>query len=146
MHLSFLPAPPATMNTVLLVLASVVTVSLAAPQLFGRGRVGGEESTAAILLDDRSDDHDGNFNYEYVTENGIVVTVAGRRGSRGQSNMLGSYRFPFPDGTFAVVNYVADEAGYRAQSPLLPTPHPLPPHALLQVRFAEEQRARGIQF
>ncbi|KAK4304208.1 hypothetical protein Pmani_023842 [Petrolisthes manimaculis] len=91
MHLSFLPPPPATMNTVLLVLASVLTLSLAAPQLFGRGRVGGEESTAAILLDDRSNDHDGNFSYEYVTENGIVVTVAGRRGSRGQSNMLGSY-------------------------------------------------------
>ncbi|KAG7158126.1 Cuticle protein [Homarus americanus] len=53
-------------------------------------------------------------------------------------------KFPLPDGTVAEVRYVADENGYVADSPLIPTPPPLPAHAIEQIRIAEEQRAQGI--
>ncbi|KAG7158125.1 Cuticle protein [Homarus americanus] len=53
-------------------------------------------------------------------------------------------RFTLPDGTLADVRYIADENGFRAESPLIPTPHPLPAHAVEQIRVAEEQRRRGI--
>ena len=40
------------------------------------------------------------------------------------------------------MTYVADENGFRAESPFLPTPPPLPAHAIEQIRFAEEERLR----
>lgn len=49
-------------------------------------------------------------------------------------------RFSDPDGNLVEVRYVADEFGFRAESPFVPTPHPLPAHALQQIAFAEEQR------
>ena len=58
-------------------------------------------------------------------------------------NLLSSLlRFILPDGTTAEVRYFADELGYRAESPLIPTPHPLPAHAIEQIRFAESQRGK----
>ena len=55
-------------------------------------------------------------------------------------------RLPLADGTFAVINWVADELGFRAESPILPVAHPLPAHAEEQIRVAEQQRAEGITF
>ncbi|XP_064084346.1 uncharacterized protein LOC135200041 [Macrobrachium nipponense] len=98
----------------------------------------------AILRDDREDLGNGEFAFSFETENGISESRRGFRGSEGQTNMEGFFSFPLPDGTFAEVRYVADENGFRAESPLIPTPHPLPAHAIEQIRIAEEQRARGI--
>ncbi|XP_042859069.1 cuticle protein AM1199-like [Penaeus japonicus] len=98
----------------------------------------------AILRDDRQDDGDGNFNYAFEADNGISVSVVGTPGAAGQSNMEGSFRFTLPDGTIAEVTYIADENGFQPSSDLLPTPHPLPAHAIEQIRFAEEQRALGV--
>ncbi|XP_050720519.1 cuticle protein AM1199-like isoform X2 [Eriocheir sinensis] len=100
----------------------------------------------AILRDERENYGDGNFRYDFETENGIRMNAVGTPGSRGQSNIQGSYSYPLPEGGFAEVRYVADENGFRAESPLIPTPHPLPAHAIEQIRFAEEQRRRGFTF
>merc|ERR1740137_172806 len=67
-----------------------------------------------------------NFQYGFEGANGIVVSARGYEGSAGQSNIEGTYAFPLPDGTFAEVRYIADEGGFRAESPLLPTPPPMP--------------------
>ncbi|XP_063598677.1 cuticle protein AM1199-like, partial [Penaeus indicus] len=99
-----------------------------------------------ILRDDRQDLGDGAFSYVFEAANGIGESRVGYPGSKGQVNMQGSYRFSLDDGTFAEVRFVADEFGFRAESPLLPTPHPIPAHAVEQIRVAEEQRRRGIQF
>nr|ABC26005.1 arthrodial cuticle protein AMP16.3 [Callinectes sapidus] len=99
-----------------------------------------------VLRDSRDDRGDGNYNYEFETENGIYTNVEGRTGLSGQTNQAGSFRFTLPDGTLAEVTFVADEAGFRAQSPLLPQAPPMPAHALEHIRKAEEERARGVQF
>lgn len=52
-----------------------------------------------------------------------------------------AHSFTLDDGTKATFSYVADENGYRVQSPLLPE---LPDFVKEQIRFAEEERARGI--
>ncbi|XP_042241685.1 cuticle protein AMP4-like [Homarus americanus] len=122
-------------------LACLASVIVAAPQL---GQQQDRPPHIAIIRDDRQDFGDGNFIYEFVSENGIVVTVLGTPGSRGQSNIQGSYRFPLPDGTFATVLYVADENGYRPESDLIPTTPPVPDHAQEQIRVAEEQRRQGV--
>ncbi|XP_042867667.1 cuticle protein AM1199-like [Penaeus japonicus] len=139
----------------LLVAAALVAVAVAAPQFGNQFRQFGNQFDGrdrlnyrpiAILRDERQDYGDGNFNYQFETENGISVNARGTPGSKGQSNIEGAYRFPLDDGTFAEVRYIADEFGFRAESPLIPTPHPLPAHAIEQIRFAEEQRRRGITY
>ncbi|XP_045621210.1 cuticle protein AM1199 [Procambarus clarkii] len=126
------------------VLACLAALAAAAPQQFGKQlsqRDRQDYKPIAILKDNRVDYGDGNFNYDFETENGIAVNAVGTPGSKGQSNIQGSYSFTLPDGTFVEVRYVADELGYRAESPVIP---PLPAHAIEQIRFAEEQRAKGV--
>ncbi|XP_071551776.1 cuticle protein AM1199-like [Panulirus ornatus] len=100
----------------------------------------------AILRDNRVDHGDGNFQYEFETENGIYQNVVGRPGQSGGQTMDGSFRFPLDDGTIADFQFVANENGYQVQSPVIPTPHPLPAHAAEQVAFAEQERARGARW
>jgi len=104
----------------------------------------------AILREESQGEGTPNFSYGFEADNGIAINTRGSQGSAGQANMEGSYSFTLPDGTVATVNWVADEGGFRAESPLLPVapvnPHPMPAHALEQIRFAEEQRARGLRY
>ncbi|KAK4304185.1 hypothetical protein Pmani_023819 [Petrolisthes manimaculis] len=123
-----------------LVLSCLVVAAVALPQYDPR------DQEATIIVDERSDSGDGNFQYRFQTSNGIDTQKVGVPGSQGQSNMNGGFSFTLPDGTVAQVNYVADEFGYRAESPLIPTPHPLPAHVHELLRIAEEQRAAGITF
>ncbi|KAK3891959.1 hypothetical protein Pcinc_004174 [Petrolisthes cinctipes] len=122
----------------LILLACLAVVASAAPQL--------APLPVAILRDDRQDNGDGNFQYTFESENGISVSASGSPGSQGQANIQGSYLYPLEDGTFAEVRYVADEFGFRPESPLLPTTPPVPAHVPELLRIAEEQRAAGITF
>ncbi|XP_047478827.1 cuticle protein AM1199-like [Penaeus chinensis] len=125
------------MKLIFLVCLAAVAAAAPRPQ---------DQPPVAILRDDRSDDGNGNFNYAFESEDGISVSAAGAPGAAGQSNIQGSFRFTLPDGTIAEVSYTADEDGFRPESDLLPIAHPLPAHALEQIRFAEEQRAAGEVF
>ncbi|XP_045621367.1 cuticle protein AMP1B [Procambarus clarkii] len=104
------------------------------------------EQDAETTLDERDDSGDGNFNYKFETSNGIYEERTGSLGADGQSNIEGVFRFTLPDGTVGEIRFIADENGYQPLSNLLPTPHPLPAHAIEQIRFAEEQRAKGVIF
>ncbi|XP_053631872.1 cuticle protein AMP1B-like [Cherax quadricarinatus] len=116
----------------------LVALATAAPQH--------QDKDAQIVLEERSDSADGNFYYQFETSNGISEQRRGTPGSEGQSNMDGAFRFRLLDGTIAEVRYVANEYGYQPESDLIPTPHPLPPHAIEQIRVAEEQRRQSITF
>ncbi|XP_063598673.1 cuticle protein AM1199-like [Penaeus indicus] len=132
-------------NVIVAVLLTYLMAAVTAAPQFTRPNLP-DRPFVAILRDERQDLGDGAFSYVFEAANGISESRVGYPGSKGQANMQGSYRFPLDDGTFAEVRYVADEFGFRAESPLLPTPHPLPAHAVEQIRVAEEQRRRGIQF
>ncbi|XP_071551987.1 cuticle protein AM1199-like [Panulirus ornatus] len=93
------------------VLVCLATMAAAAPQL---------ARPYAIISDNRQDLGGGHFDYEFETENGIYVGSSGRPGSKGQSNMEGYYRYPLPEGGFGEVRYVADENGFRVESPQIP--------------------------
>ena len=54
-----------------------------------------------------------------------------------------SLRFPLPNGTMAEVTYIADEEGFKVNSPLVP---PMPEHAREQIIIAREQDEQGIVF
>nr|XP_053631874.1 cuticle protein AM1159-like [Cherax quadricarinatus] len=123
----------------LVLVICLVALATAAPQKH-------PEKDAQIVVDERSDSGDGNFQYRFETSNGISAQKTGTPGSEGQSNMNGAFRFTLPDGTIAEVRYVANELGYQPESALLPTPHPLPEHVHELLRIAEEQRRQGITF
>ncbi|XP_066941329.1 cuticle protein AM1159-like [Macrobrachium rosenbergii] len=103
------------------IFACLAALAVAAPQF-------GQPNQAVILRDERQDLGNGAFVYEFEADNGISESRRGFPGSQGQSNMEGSFRFPLPDGSLAEVRYVADENGFRAESPFIPTPPPRPRH------------------
>ncbi|KAK8376314.1 hypothetical protein O3P69_009746 [Scylla paramamosain] len=123
----------------------------------GGGFAGGSGGSAAgsygqssgpvipILVDERDGPHaDGTYSFNFETGNGISRQEQGYpQGPEGAVVSQGGWSFTFPDGTPAVFNFVADENGYRVESDLLPTPHPLPAHALAQIEFARQQEAQG---
>ncbi|XP_068226162.1 cuticle protein AM1199-like [Palaemon carinicauda] len=98
---------------------------------------------ARTIHDFRQNNHRGAFDYDFRTENGISASASGRPGLRGQSNVAGTFSFQHPEGNVGRVDYVADEFGYRATSPLIP---PIPAHSLQQIRKADYERARGIRW
>ncbi|XP_071549418.1 cuticle protein AMP1B-like [Panulirus ornatus] len=96
-----------------------------------------------ILIDERVGPlEDGTYSFNFETANGISRHEQGSpQGEAGAVAAQGGWSFTFPDGTPAVVTFVADENGYRPQSDLLPTPHPLPAHAIAQIEFARQEQA-----
>ncbi|XP_068221041.1 cuticle protein AMP5-like [Palaemon carinicauda] len=96
-----------------------------------------------ILVDNREGpDASGAYAFNFETGNGISRQEQGAgRGPQGAVVSQGGWSFTFPDGTPATFNFVADENGYRVESPLLPTPPPLPPHAIAQIEKARREDA-----
>ncbi|XP_053653176.1 endocuticle structural glycoprotein SgAbd-8-like [Cherax quadricarinatus] len=104
---------------------------------------GSKLAPVEILRDDRQGpDATGAYSFAFETADGISRQEQGTpEGPNGAVSVQGGWSFTFPDGTPGVFNFVADGAGYRPESPLLPTPHPLPAHAIAQIEFARQQEA-----
>ncbi|RXG61242.1 Cuticle protein [Armadillidium vulgare] len=99
----------------------------------------------AILREERQDPINGEYSFLYETEDGVFRQESGSPvGPEGSTVQQGSWTFTYPDGTPADFRFVADENGYQVESNLLPTPHPLPAHAIAQIEKAERERAAGI--
>ncbi|XP_053653180.2 pupal cuticle protein 20-like [Cherax quadricarinatus] len=96
-----------------------------------------------ILTDERQGpDQAGNYNFNFETGDGISRQEQGApQGPTGAVAAQGGWSFTFPDGTPAVFKFVADEGGYRVESDLVPTPHPLPAHAIAQIEKARQEDA-----
>ncbi|XP_047475718.1 pupal cuticle protein 36-like isoform X3 [Penaeus chinensis] len=112
---------------------------------FGAGGSGAGASGPfiPIITDDRQGpDEFGNYNFNFETANGIIREEQGApQGETGAVAQQGSWSFTFPDGTPADFSFVADENGFRVESDLLPTPPPLPPHAIAQIEKARQEDA-----
>ncbi|MCL4152152.1 UNVERIFIED_CONTAM: hypothetical protein GTU68_030310, partial [Idotea baltica] len=112
---------------------------------FGGIHGGHGGSVVPILVDNREGPINGHYAFEFETGDGISRHEQGApNGPNGAVISQGGWSFTFPDGTPAEFSFVADEGGYRVESPLLPTPPPLPHHALLQIEKAERELASGI--
>ncbi|XP_037798689.1 cuticle protein AM/CP1114-like [Penaeus monodon] len=74
---------PSNMKTI--VLACLVAIAVAAPQL--------QEREVVLLRDDRITNEDGTFSYALEADNGINTAVEGAVGSAGQINQAGSYTY-----------------------------------------------------
>ncbi|XP_063590845.1 pupal cuticle protein 20-like [Penaeus indicus] len=109
----------------------------------GAGAGGYSGPVIPILRDDRQGpDEFGNYNFNFETGNGISRQEQGApQGPTGAVASQGAWSFVFPDGTPANFEFIADGSGYRVQSDLLPTPPPLPPHAIAQIEKARREDA-----
>ncbi|XP_027224936.1 endocuticle structural glycoprotein SgAbd-8 [Penaeus vannamei] len=96
-----------------------------------------------ILQDEREGpDQLGNYKFNFETGDGISRYEEGSpQGETGAVASQGGWSFTFPDGTPAVFTFVADANGFRVESDLLPTPPPLPPHAIAQIEKARQEDA-----
>merc|ERR1711962_75356 len=127
----------------LIIFAGLVALAAAAPQLQD------EEIIPVAILREESDPIEGaNFRHEFEADNGLSQSLVGSADDSGAQVMSGSYSFPLPDGTIATFNWVADAAGFRVESPLLPVAplpeHPVPAHAQEQIDYANAQQAAGL--
>lgn len=68
------------------IFACLFAVALAAPQQNPLG-------LAEVLVDERVDNGDGTFQYNFQTSNDISGQRTGSIGSAGQSNIAGGYRY-----------------------------------------------------
>ena len=93
-----------------------------------------------------------DWNYEFETENGIKQSALGEMKDIGGSTVMvmrGSYEYIGADALTYVVDWVADENGFRASAPHLPKNVPIPFPEIqeavdAQIRFAaEEDRLRA---
>ncbi|XP_047469755.1 cuticle protein CP14.6-like [Penaeus chinensis] len=125
------------------IIAFVAAVAFAAPQYDS------SEEFVPILKDDRVQEDDGTFNFDFEAANGIRVSQAGSPdGDEDAVIKAGEYSYTAPDGTPIVVKYVADENGFQPQGAHLPVapefPHPIPQFVLDQIaKAAEEDRNRA---
>merc|ERR1711962_1040815 len=127
----------------LIIFAGLVALAAAAPQLQD------EEIIPVAILREESDPIEGaNFRHEFEADNGLSQSLVGSADDSGAQVMSGSYSFPLPDGTIETFNWVADAAGFRVESPLLPVAplpeHPVPAHAQEQIDYANAQQAAGL--
>lgn len=51
-----------------------------------------ERPQVELLVDERVDSGDGNFNYAIEADNGVAMAVVGTPGAEGGVNMEGSYQ------------------------------------------------------
>merc|ERR1711942_326033 len=132
-----------TNNMKLIIVAALVAFAAAAPQ-----PQEGDVEFVAILREESDQIEGANFRHEFEADNGLSQSMIGSADESGAQVMSGSYSFPLPDGSIATFNWVADAAGFRVESPLLPVAplpeHPVPAHAQEQIDFAEAQRAAGL--
>ncbi|XP_069996606.1 cuticle protein AMP1B-like [Penaeus vannamei] len=102
-------------------------------------------SPVPILLDNRVAPNSGFYSVDVETGNGIRTSENGAAGSAGQSNVQGSISYVSPEGQVIEITYIADEFGFRPVGAHIPTPPPLPAHALKQLEDAERLRAQEAQ-
>merc|ERR1739838_59742 len=98
------------------------------------------DGSAEIIRDERVNPQaeSGSYSFMVETENGIT------REEKSDGNVVtGSYSFVHPDGSVHILSYIADKNGFRPQSDMLPTPPPMPAHALRQVEFARRQKEQA---
>lgn len=123
-----------------------VALATASPQFHRNRNNNPGGPVVPILVDHRNmPDENGNFDFRYETGDGIYHQAQGNPVGDKSYYVQGSYSYTSPEGQLVEVRYTADENGYRAEGDHLPTPPPIPAHALAQIRAAEQafSRQRG---
>ncbi|XP_063536168.1 larval cuticle protein LCP-17-like [Cydia strobilella] len=118
-----------------IVLALIAAASADVSHLFnkpGQQRLqpSGGPDTQAEILQQASDVRPDGYESSFQTSNGISAQESGQLKTFGPEEeaivVSGQYKYTADDGTPVEVSYTADENGFNAQGPHLPTPPPVP--------------------
>lgn len=125
--------------------ASLLALAVARPDHAAKS-AGGAEVVPIIRSDVVGPGADGEYSFDFETEDGIVRSESGAgSGPDGAVESQGTISFTHPDGTPFELKFVADVNGYHPESDALPVapafPHPIPQHAIDQIAFAAEEDA-----
>jgi len=128
------------------ILLALVAMSAAAPQSLHRSRDehGNSIEYIPIIAETRSEPEGGSYAFTFESADGTIRSESGSPGANGATEQEGEWTITFPDGQVGTVQFFADASGARFDSPLIPIAPEIPQHALEQIRFAEEERARGV--
>jgi len=124
-----------------IIFLAIAAVATAAPQ-FGNDQF--ERDFIRIISDTRSAPVDGNYRFDFETDNGIVRSESGSPIANGATAQEGSWRVTYPDGSTGEFRFVADEFGAQVESDRLPIGPEIPAHALEQIARSEQERRDGI--
>ncbi|XP_047469451.1 larval cuticle protein LCP-17-like [Penaeus chinensis] len=129
-------------NMKFIIIACVAAVAFAAPQYSSSEEV----EFVPILKDDRVQEDDGTYSFDFETGNGISFSQAGSPdGDEDAVIKAGEYSYTAPDGTEIHLRFVADDNGFQPEGDHLPVapefPHPIPQFVLDQIAFAAEEDA-----
>jgi len=106
------------------------------------------EPIAITSYVNHSPDREGAFDYAFETENGIKQEAQGRMKKVDDETevlvMRGSYEFIGPDGLTYVVDWEADENGFRPSAPHLPVPVEIP-HPEVRAAVAAQLEQAALQ-
>ena len=133
-----------------MIIVALVAMAAARPDKLYEARDSSSAEHAHIITDDRvNPSASGEFRYAIETSNGIRVSESGAgTGPDGAVETSGSVAFSHPNGESFELTFVADAAGYKAESSALPIapafPHEIPQFVLDQIAFAADEDARGI--
>ncbi|CAH1104805.1 unnamed protein product [Psylliodes chrysocephalus] len=114
------------MKSVILLLA--LATGLSSAQYYRP--VGSGVNSRIISQTQEGPNTDGSYRWSYQTDNGINAEEEGRLKGIGSTNeamdVRGGFSYTAPDNTPISLTYTADENGFRAFGPHLPTPPPIP--------------------
>ncbi|KAK9512457.1 hypothetical protein O3M35_000888 [Rhynocoris fuscipes] len=129
----------------LTVIACLLSVALAAPQL-GGGYKPQPGEPIAIVSQVNDFNPDGSYQWSYETANGIKADEQGSlkpAQDPKDGNVVvvkGQYSYTAPDGQLIQVVYVSDDVGgFQPQGAHLPTPPPIPPAIQKALDFINSQ-------
>ncbi|XP_046976284.1 larval cuticle protein LCP-17-like [Vanessa cardui] len=99
-----------------------------------------DESQAKILKQELDVGQEGQYIWSYETDNGIAAREQGELknvpGAEVPAQVAqGEARWTAPDGQVVQFQYTADENGYNAQGPFIPTPPPIPAEILRSIEY-----------
>lgn len=128
---------------------SLPTSQVLEPQASVVRTVTATRAPIGIIREVNTGPQDGNYNWNFETENGISQSVEGRMKMVADTPvyvMQGEYSYPGADGNMWKVEWYADETGYHPSAPFLPK-NVVPNHPEVlaavnaQLRFAAEEQA-----
>ncbi|XP_018011666.1 pupal cuticle protein 36 isoform X2 [Hyalella azteca] len=129
-------------------LVTLVSAVISVPSNFNNARFFGNQRNQGpvpILRDNRDGPSNGVYNFDFASADGVRRYEQGTpSGPNGAVVQQGGWSVTYPDGTVGDFRFVADEFGFRVESPLVPTPPPMPRHAIEQIERAARERAQGI--